>query len=88
MGGGTRSQTPDNSVAKISSSKSGSMTTPPPTPNGGGTNVVMAGGGKSSSAGITAGNAPASAAGSKRFSSVDARDDSNIIVQSIYNLVG
>ena len=48
----------------------------------------MAGGGKASSGGLTSGNAPASSTGSKRFSSVDARDDSNIIVQSIYNLVG
>ena len=61
---------------------------PPPTPNGGGSNIIMAGGGKASSGGLTSGNAPASSTGSKRFSSVDARDDSNIIVQSIYNLVG
>ena len=88
MGGGTRSQTSDNSVAKISSSNSGSMTTPPSTPNGGGSDLIMAGGEKASSGGLTSGNAPASSTGSKRFSPVDARDDSNIIVQSIYNLVG
>ena len=88
MGGGTRSETSDNSIAKMSSSQSGSKVSPPPTPNGGGSNIVMAGGGKASSGGLTSGNAPASSTGSKRFSSVDARDDSNIIVQSIYNLVG
>ena len=84
----TRSETSDNSIAKMSSSQSGSKVSPPPTPNGGGNNIVMAGGGKASSGGLTSGNAPASSTGSKRFSSVDARDDSNIIVQSIYNLVG
>mgnify|MGYP000642482432 CR=1 FL=1 len=46
------------------------------------------GGGSGGSGGLTSGNAPASSTGSKRFSPVDARDDSNIIVQSIYNLVG
>ena len=85
---GTRSETSDNSIAKMSSSQSGSKVSPPPTPNGGGSNIIMAGGGKASSGGLTSGNAPASSTGSKRFSSVDARDDSNIIVQSIYNLVG
>ena len=44
IGGGTRSETSDNSIAKMSSSQSGSKTTPPPTPNGGG-NLAMAGGG-------------------------------------------
>ena len=83
-----RSETADNSIAKMSSSQSGSMITPPSTPNSGGSNVIMAGGEKVSSGGITSGNAPASSTGSKRFSPVDARDDSNIIVQSIYNLVG
>jgi hypothetical protein len=86
--GGTRSETSDNSIAKMSSSQSGSKITPPSTPNGGSNNIIMAGGGKASSGGLTSGNAPASAPGSKRFSSVDVRDDSNIIVQSIYNLVG
>ena len=88
IGGGTRSETSDNSIAKMSSSQSGSMITPPSTPNSGGSNVIMAGGEKVSSGGLTSGNAPASSTGSKRFSPVDARDDSNIIVQSIYNLVG
>ena len=83
-----RSETADNSIAKMSSSQSGSMITPPSTPNSGGSNVIMAGGEKVSSGGLTSGNAPASSTGSKRFSPVDARDDSNIIVQSIYNLVG
>ena len=32
---GARSETSDNSIAKMSSSQSGSKTTPPPTPNGG-----------------------------------------------------
>ena len=88
IGGGMRSETSDNSIAKMSSSQSGSMITPPSTPNSGGSNVIMAGGEKVSSGGLTSGNAPASSTGSKRFSPVDARDDSNIIVQSIYNLVG
>ena len=87
IGGGTRSETSDNSIAKMSSSQSGSKTTPPPTPNGGG-KLAMAGGGSGGSGGLTSGNAPASKKGAKRFSSVDMRDDSNIIVQSIYNLVG
>ena len=87
-GNSMRSETSDNSIAKMSSSQSGSKVSPPPTPNGGGSNIIMAGGGKASSGGLTSGNAPASSTGSKRFSSVDARDDSNIIVQSIYNLVG
>ena len=86
---GTRSETSDNSIAKMSSSQSGSKTTPPPTPNGGGGKLAMVGGsGSGGSGGLTSGNAPASQKGAKRFSSVDMRDDSNIIVQSIYNLVG
>ena len=88
MGGGTRSETSDNSIAKMSSSQSGSKTTPPPTPNGGGKLAMAGGGGSGGSSGLTSGNAPASRTGSKNFSSVDMRDDSNIIVQSIYNLVG
>ena len=84
-----RSETSDNSIAKMSSSQSGSKTTPPPTPNGGGGKLAMVGGGGSgSSGGLTSGNAPASQKGARRFSSVDMRDDSNLIVQSIYNLVG
>jgi len=85
---GTRSETSDNSIAKMSSSQSGSKTTPPPTPNGGGKLAMAGGGGSGGSGGLTSGNAPASKTGSKNFSSVDMRDDSNIIVQSIYNLVG
>ena len=46
------------------------------------------GGGSGGSGGLTSGNAPASQKGARRFSSVDMRDDSNLIVQSIYNLVG
>ena len=86
---GTRSETSDNSIAKMSSSQSGSKPTPPGTPNGGSDGLVAMGGGNSSgSGGLTSGNAPASKSGAKRFSSSDALDDSNIIVQSIYNLVG
>ena len=89
IGGGTRSATSDNSIAKMSSSQSGSTITPPPPPNGGNGGLVAMGSGNSgNSNGLTSGNAPASSTGSKRFSPVDARDDSNIIVQSIYNLVG
>ena len=88
VGGGTISETSDNSIAKMSSSQSGSKTTPPPTPNGGGKLAMVGGGGSGGSGGLTSGNAPASQKGARRFSSVDMRDDSNIIVQSIYNLVG
>ena len=85
---GPRSETADNSIAKMSSSQSGS-TTPPPPPNGGNGGLVAMGSGNSgNSGGLTSGNAPAAKSGAKRFSSSDARDDSNIIVQSIYNLVG
>ena len=84
-----RSETSDNSIAKMSSSQSGSKPTPPGTPNGGSGGLVAMGGGNSgNSGGLTSGNAPASKSGAKRFSSSDVRDDSNIIVQSIYNLVG
>ena len=86
--GGPRSETADNSIAKMSSSQSGSKTTPPPTPNGGGKLAMVGGGDSGGSGGLTSGNAPASQKGARRFSSVDMRDDSNIIVQSIYNLVG
>ena len=89
IGGGTRSATSDNSIAKMSSNQSGSKVSPPSTPNGGGGKLAMVGGGGSGgSGGLTSGNAPSSQKGAKRFSSVDMRDDSNIIVQSIYNLVG
>ena len=58
-------------------------------PNGGSGGLVAVGGGNSgNSGGLTSGNAPAAKSGAKRFSSSDVRDDSNIIVQSIYNLVG
>ena len=40
------------------------------------------------SGGLTSGNGPAAKSGAKRFSSTDVNDDSNIVVQSIYNLVG
>ena len=88
-GNSARSETSDNSIAKMSSNQSGSKPTPPSTPNGGGGKLAMVGGGGSgSSGGLTSGNAPASQKGARRFSSVDMRDDSNLIVQSIYNLVG
>ena len=86
---GARSETADNSIAKMSSSQSGSKTSPPGTPNGGNGGLVAMGSGKSGNSGeLTSGNAPAAKSGAKRFSSSDVRDDSNIIVQSIYNLVG
>ena len=86
---GPRSETVDNSIAKMSSTQSGSKTTPPSTPNGGNGGLVAMGSGNSgNSGGLTSGNAPAAKSGAKRFSSSDVRDDSNIIVQSIYNLVG
>ena len=89
MGGATRAETSDNSLAKMSSTQSGSKTTPPGTPNGGNGGLVAMGSGNSgNSGGLTSGNAPAAKSGAKRFSSTDVNDDSNIIVQSIYNLVG
>ena len=89
VGGGTISETSDNSIAKMSSSQSGSKTTPPSTPNGGSGGLVAMGGGNSDgSGGSTSNPMRASATGARRFPSTDARDDSNIIVQSIYNLVG
>ena len=89
LGGGTRSETADNSIAKMSSSQSGSKVSPPGTPNGGnGTVVAMGGGNSGNGGGLTSGSAPSTQEGSKRFSPTDSRDDSNIIVQSIYNLVG
>ena len=88
-GNSMRSETADNSIAKMSSTQSGSKTTPPGTPNGGNGGVVAMGSGNSgNSGGLTSGNAPAAKSGAKRFSSTDVNDDSNIIVQSIYNLVG
>ncbi len=89
IGGGTRSATSDNSLAKMSSSQSGSKVSPPPTPNGATDGLMaMAVGQSKSSGGLTSGNTIASQTGGKNFSSVDVRNNSNIIVQSIYNLVG
>ena len=48
----------------------------------------MYGGGSGGSGGSTSNPMRASDTGARRFPSTDARDDSNIIVQSIYNLVG
>ena len=89
IGGGTRSATSDNSLAKMSSSQSGSKVSPPPTPNGATDGLMaMAVGQSKSSGALTSGNTIASQTGGKNFSSVDVRNNSNIIVQSIYNLVG
>jgi len=89
IGGGTRSETSDNSIAKMSSNQSSSKPTPPSTPNGGSGGLVAMGGGNSGgSGGSTSNPMRASDTGARRFPSTDARDDSNIIVQSIYNLVG
>ena len=48
----------------------------------------MGSGNSGNSGELNSGNAPAAKSGAKRFSSTDALDDSNIVVQSIYNLVG
>jgi len=86
-GSNLRSETSDNSMAKMSSSKSG-MTTPPGTPNGGGSKIMAMSGGKSGNSGGLTSSSGGNAKGAERFSSSDSRNDSNIIVQSIYNLVG
>ena len=86
-GGGLRPETSDNS-AKVSSSKSG-MTTPPGTPGSGGGEVMAMGGGSGGSGALSASTNGEGTKGSvTTFSSSDIRNDSNIIVQSIYNLVG
>ena len=88
-GGGLRPETSDNSpTAKVSSSKSG-MTTPPGTPGSGGGEVMAMGGGSGGSGALNAStNGEGTKGGTTHFSSTDVRNDSNIIVQSIYNLVG
>ena len=86
-GGGLRPETSDNSIAKMSSSKSG-MTTPPGTPNGGGSKIMAMSGGKSGNSGGLTSSSGGNSKPAERFSSSDSRNDSNIIVQSIYNLVG
>ena len=86
-GGGLRPETSDNSMAKMSSSKSG-MTTPPGTPNGGGGKIMAMSGGKSGNSGGLTSSSGGNTKGAERFSSSDSRNDSNIVVQSIYNLVG
>ena len=86
-GGGLRPETSDNS-AKVSSSKSG-MTTPPGAPGSGGGEVMAMGGGSGGSGALSASTNGEGTEGSvTTFSSSDVRNDSNIIVQSIYNLVG
>ena len=86
-GGSLRPETSDNS-AKVSSSKSG-MTTPPGAPGSGG-GEVMAMGGESGGSGTlnSSTNGEGTEGTATHFSSSDVRNDSNIIVQSIYNLVG
>ena len=86
-GGGLRPETSDNSMAKMSSSKSG-MVTPPGTPNGGGSTIMAMSGGKSGNSGGLTSSSGGNTKAVERFSSSDSRNDSNIIVQSIYNLVG
>ena len=88
-GGGLRPETSDNSpTAKVSSSKSG-MTTPPGTPGSGGGEVMAMGGGSGGSGALSASTNGEGTEGSvTTFSSSDVRNESNIIVQSIYNLVG
>jgi len=86
-GGGLRPATSDNS-AKVSSSKSG-MTTPPGAPGSGGGEVMAMGGGSGGSGALSAStNGEGTEGTATHFSSSDVRNDSNIIVQSIYNLVG
>ena len=75
IGGGTRSETSDNSIAKMSSSQSGSKITPPGTPNGGNGGLVAMSGKSGNSGGLTSGNGPAAKSGAKRFSSTDVNDD-------------
>ena len=86
-GGGLRPETSDNSMAKMSSSKSG-MTTPPGAPGSGGGGVMAMGGGQSGGTGQLNSGSGGGTRPIERFSSSDSRNDSNIIVQSIYNLVG
>ena len=85
-GGGLRPETSDNS-AKVSSSKSG-MTTPPGAPGSGGGEVMAMGGGSGGSGALSASTNGEGEGSTTHFSSTDVRNDSNIIVQSIYNLVG
>ena len=65
------------------------MTTPPGAPGSGGGEVMAMGGGSGGSGALSASTNGEGTEGSvTTFSSSDVRNDSNIIVQSIYNLVG
>jgi len=81
---GARSETSDNSIAKMSSS---SKTTPPGAPSSGGGKLVTMGGGQTGGSGGLTSASGGNARPARRFSSTDVRNDSNIIVSSIYNLV-
>ena len=84
LSSGSRSETSDNSLAKMSSSN---KVTPPGAPNGGGGGLTAMGGGQSGGSGQVNSAAGGNVKPAKRFSSTDALNDSNIIVSSIYNLV-
>ena len=81
---GARSETSDNSIAKMSSS---SKTTPPNPPSSGNGKLVTMGGGQSGGSGGLTSASGGNSKPARRFSSTDVRNDSNIIVSSIYNLV-
>jgi len=82
--GGARSETSDNSIAKMSSS---SKTTPPGAPSSGGGKLVTMGGGQTGGSGNLTSASGGNAKPARKFSSTDVRNDSNIIVSSIYNLI-
>ena len=81
---GARSETSDNSIAKMSSS---SKTTPPGAPSSGGGKLVTMGGGQNGGSGSLNSASGGNAKPARKFSSTDVRNDSNIIVSSIYNLI-
>ena len=81
---GARSETSDNSIAKMSSS---SKTTPPGAPSSGGGKLVTMGGGQTGGSGGLTSASGGNAKPARKFSSTDVRNDSNIIVSSIYNLI-
>ena len=82
--GGVRSETSDNSIAKMSSS---SKTTPPGAPSSGNGKLVTMGGGQNGGSGSLNSASGGNAKPARKFSSTDVRNDSNIIVSSIYNLI-
>ena len=81
---GARSETSDNSIAKMSSS---SKTTPPDAPSSGNGKLVTMGGGQNGGSGSLNSASGGNAKPARKFSSTDVRNDSNIIVSSIYNLI-